>query len=182
LRAQVTARANSDQPPADAMDSKSLENIRPAALVTSVDAPASGSLTVPEDVRQQIHKEVRLSIAQHAHSQPLALGDIVNSGYARIYIFQVAGALDTASVVTGDGCALGSGDLISFAALGDSQQHPTAQMKVVATRAGHCLIDDTIEISVSDLQDMLNAFNERLEGNIQKLHSCVAAKDGCVRT
>ena len=152
-----------------------------AAVVTGAEQPAN-ALAVPEDVRSQIHKQVRLSLAQHAREHPLTLIDIMQSGYSRIYLFQVAGAIDTASVITGDGCALGSGDLIAFTSLGDSQQRPTAQMKVVATRPGHCLSHDTVEVTVGDLQDMLNTFNQRLEENMRKLHSCVSAKDGCVRT
>jgi hypothetical protein len=137
---------------------------------------------VPEDVRAQIHKQVRLSLAEQAHEHPLTIIDIMHSGYSRIYLFQVAAAIDTASVVSGDGCALGSGDLLAFTSLADAQQRPTAQMKVVTARPGHCLSQDTVEISVGDLQEMLNTFNQRLEENIRKLHACAAAKNGCVRT
>jgi hypothetical protein len=169
----ATLRSSDDQPDTAAI---------PTAAVSGA-APTTGdTLTVPEDVRSQIHKEVRLSLAEHANQHPLTLIDIMQSGYSRIYLFQVAGAIDTSSVITGDGCALGSGDLLAFASMGDGQDRPTAQMKVVTAGAGHCLSHDVVQVSIGDLQDMLNAFNQRLEENIHKLNACVATKSGCVRS
>jgi hypothetical protein len=182
LQAQAAARADvqpanlnssGDQPPPAAIP----------AVAASDAAPSAGdTLTVPEDIRSQIHKEVRLSLAEHANEHPLTLIDVIQSGYSHIYLFQVASAIDTTSVITGDGCALGSGDLLAFASLDNAQERPTAQMKVVTSVAGHCLSHDVVEVSVGDLQDMLNAFNQRLEENIHKLNACVGAKAGCVRS
>jgi hypothetical protein len=181
LQAQAAARVRTDSAIAGTPDGQTAAVASAAPLPTDV-APPADNLAVPEDVRTQIHKQVRLSLAQHAHEHPLNLIDIIQSGYSRIYLFQVAGAIDTVSVITGDGCALDSGDLIAFTSLGDSQQRPTAQMKVVAARPGHCLSHDRVEVSVGDLQDMLNTFNQRLEENMRKLHACAATKDGCLRT
>jgi len=72
--------------------------------------------------------------------------------------------------------------LLAFASMGDGQDRPTAQMKVVTAGAGHCLSHDVVQVSIGDLQDMLNAFNQRLEENIHKLNACVATKSGCVRS
>lgn len=169
----ATLKSSDDQPDTAAI---------PAAAVSGA-APTTGdTLAVPEDVRSQIHKEVRLSLAEHANEHPLTLIDIMQSGYSRIYLFQVASAIDTSSVITGDGCALGSGDLLAFASMGNAQERPIAQMKVVTAGAGHCLSHDLVEVSIGDLQDMLNAFNQRLEENIHKLNACVATKTGCVRS
>jgi hypothetical protein len=165
-----------------AADDQSPPAVIPAAAVSTGAPPAGTALAVPEDVRSQIHQEVRLSLAEHANDHPLTLIDVMQSGYSRIYLFQVAGAIDTTSVITGDGCALGSGDLLAFSSLGEAQQNPKAQMKVVTAAAGHCLGRDVVEVSIGDLQDMLNTFNQRLEENIRKLNTCVASKDGCVRS
>ena len=169
----ATLTSSGDQPDTAAI---------PTAAVSGA-APTTGdTLAVPEDVRSQIHKEVRLSLAEHANAHPLTLIDIMQSGYSRIYLFQVASTIDTSSVITGDGCALGSGDLLALASLGDEQERPTAQMKVVTAGTGHCLSHDVVQVSIGDLQDMLNAFNQRLEENIHKLNACVATKAGCVRS
>jgi hypothetical protein len=181
LKTQAAARAPVDPAIKTSAAPAPLDAALPNAALTDAVLPAD-SLAVPEDVRGQIHKQVRLSIAQDAHAHPLSLIDIIQSGYSRIYLFQVAGAIDTVSVITGDGCALDSGDLIAFTSLGDSGERPTAQMKVVTARAGHCLSQDMVNVSVGDLQDMLNTFNQRLEENMRKLHACASTKDGCVRT
>ncbi len=182
LQAQALAHADLTPAAANAGDDQSAASVIPVAAVSAVEPQGGSALAVPEDVRAQIHKEVRLSVAQHANDHPLTLIDIMQSGYSRIYLFQVASEIDTTSVVTGDGCALGSGDVLAFSSLDDAQQRPTAQMKVVAARPDHCLSHDTVEVSIGDLQDMLNTFNQRLEQNMHKLQSCVAAKDGCVRS
>jgi hypothetical protein len=182
LQAQAAARANVQPTTPNSNNDQSPATVIPTAAVSGVAAATGDTLAVPEDVRLQIHKEVRLSLAEHANEHPMTLIDIIQSGYSRIYLFQVAGAIDTSSVITGDSCALGSGDLLAFASLGDAQQRPTAQMKVVTAGAGHCLSHDIVEVSIGDLQDMLNTFNQRLEENIHKLNACVTAKAGCVRS
>jgi hypothetical protein len=187
LQAQAAAHAPVIPAAAGANDAQGAASAVPAVAVSAgppaaaADATATigDTLAVPEDVRTQIHKEVRLSVAQHVHDHPLTLIDIMASGYSRIYLFQVAGAIDTTSIVTGDGCALGSGDLLAFSSLDDAQKRPTAQMKVVAARPGHCLSHDTVEVSIGDLQDMLNTFNQRLEANMHKLQACAATKGSC---
>jgi hypothetical protein len=182
LQVQAVARTVVKPATLKSSDDRAAAAAIPTAAV-SRDAPTAGdTLAVPEDVRSQIHKEVRLSLAEHANAHPLTLIDVMQSGYSRIYLFQVASAIDTSSVITGDGCALGSGDLLAFASMGDGQEHPTAQMKVVTAGAGHCLSHDVVQVSIGDLQDMLNAFNQRLEENIHKLNACVATKTGCVRS
>jgi hypothetical protein len=182
LQAHAVARTDAKPAPLTSNDDQPDTAPIPTAAVSGA-APTTGdTLAVPEDVRSQIHKEVRLSLAEHANEHPLTLIDIMQSGYSRIYLFQVASAIDTSSVITGDGCALGSGDLLALASMSDGQERPTAQMKVVTAGAGHCLSHDVVQVSIGDLQDMLNAFNQRLEENIHKLNACVATKAGCVRS
>ena len=67
---------------------------------------------IPDDVREQVRKQVRLSVAEHASGHLDSLADILHSGYAQIYLFQVAEPLDTQSELTGDRCGLASGDLL----------------------------------------------------------------------
>jgi hypothetical protein len=184
LRAEVTARAEKDaqQPDAAAPNDASLATLHPAALVTMDPAPSVDPTPIPEDVRGEVHKQVRLSVAQHANNHALTISDVGHSEYARIYLFQVANSLDTVSAIAGDRCELGSGDLLSFADEGYEESHATLQMKVVIARSGHCLLQDTVEISQADLQEMLNMFNERLESNMRRLGNCAAVKDGCLQS
>jgi hypothetical protein len=188
LQTQVQQRAAKDAASAQAAvnDGSSLATLHPAALVTTSDAPAAegdaNPINIPEDVREEMRKQVRLGVAQDANGRALTLNEVVHAGYAPIFLFQVSSSLDTVSAVTGDRCELGSGDILGFTNQGYDESHPTAQMKVVVARPGHCLVEDTVDMSPSDLQEMLNTFNERLESNMRKLGGCVANKDGCVPT
>jgi hypothetical protein len=184
LRAEVTARAEKDaqQPDAAASNDGSLATLHPVALVTMDPAASADPTPIPEDVRGEVRKQVRLSVAQHATNHALTISDVGHSEYARIYLFQVANSLDTVSAIAGDRCELGSGDLLSFADPGYEQTNATLQMKVVIARSGHCLLQDTVEISQADLQEMLNMFNERLENNMRRLGNCAASKEGCLQS
>jgi hypothetical protein len=186
LQTQVQQRAAKDAASAEGTGNESLATLHPAALVTTSDAPAAqgdaNPIDIPEDVREEMRKQVRLGIAQDANGRALTLNDVIHADYAPIFLFQVSNSLDTVSAVTGDRCELGSGDILGFTNLGYDDSHPMAQMKVVVARSGHCLVEDTVDVSPSDLQEMLNTFNERLESNMRKLGGCVANKDGCVPT
>src|SRR4029079_729474 len=66
-------------------------------------------LKVPDRVREVMRKQVRLSAAQHQNGKPLLLSDIVESGFAPIYVFQAAAPIDVEDVRTGAPCRLVSG-------------------------------------------------------------------------
>jgi hypothetical protein len=186
LQTQLQQRAAQDAASPERAGNESMATLHPAALVTTSDAPAAegdaNPINIPDDVREEMRKQVRLGIAQDANGRALTLNDVVHAGYAPVFLFQVSSSLDTVSAVTGDRCELGSGDILGFTYQGYDESHPTAQMKVVVARPGHCLVEDTVDVSPSDLQEMLNTFNERLESNMRKLGGCVANKDGCVPT
>jgi hypothetical protein len=186
LQTQVQQRAAKDAASAEGAGDESLATLHPASLVTTSDAPAAegdaNPINIPEDVREEMRKQVRLGIAQDANGRALTLNEVIHAGYAPIFLFQVSSSLDTVSAVTGDRCELGSGDILGFTDQGYDESHPAAQMKVVVARPGHCLVEDTVDMSPSDLQEMLNTFNERLESNMQKLGGCVVDKGSCVPT
>jgi hypothetical protein len=135
---------------------------------------------VPEEVRQQIRQQVRLSIAQHQNGHLLALSDVIASGYAKIYIFQAAAPLSVSDVDSGDECFLNTGDLIAFAKIptGDS---PVTQMKVITSAANSCQSKQVVDVPLTDLQEMLNGFSERVEDNMKRVNSCISAPGGCSR-
>ena len=132
---------------------------------------------ISEEVRQQVRKQVRLSVAMHQNGKPDVLNDVLSSGYARIYLFQTAQPLNTVSVSAGGECFLNTGDLIGFARLPASDS-TVAEMKVVASAANSCRAGDVIQVPLTDLQEMLNGFSERVEDNMKKVTAC-AAKGRC---
>ena len=124
---------------------------------------------VPEPVRQQIREEVRDGIAHYQQQQPLTLPEVVEQARQRNYIFQVADMMEAASAATGEPCSLTTGDLLSFAELPDENQ-PVAKMAVVTSKSGSCRAGTTVDVGLSDLQEMLNAFSQRLESNMTRVH------------
>ncbi|GEM_PF-1753587 len=136
---------------------------------------------VPEEVRQQVRQQMRLSIAQHRNGRSIAVSDIASSGYAKIYLFQAAAPINVTDKETGDECFLNSGDLIRFSSPpnGDSA---VAQMAVVTSGADSCKPRQVVEVPMADLQEMLNGFNERVEGNMKRVNSCVGASAKCQNT
>jgi hypothetical protein len=148
-------------------------------------APASSSqvqqavtravpVQISEEVRQQIRKQVRLSVALLQNSKALLLNEILTAGYARIYLFQTAQPLTVANVSSGGECLLNTGDLIGFAKLPASDS-PLADMKVVASGSQSCRADELVQVRLTDLQEMLNGFTERVEDNMKRLSACAAS-------
>jgi hypothetical protein len=129
---------------------------------------------VSNAVRQQIRKEVQQDIALHKEEKPLSLVDIIASAEARDYIFQISEAIDATTADDGEECLLTTGDLVKF------EQTPgaddaAAQMKVVTSKPTSCKAGDVIQVSLADLQEMLNGFSQRLEANMSKVHDQVAS-------
>ena len=138
-------------------------------------------MKVPDRVRDVMRKQVRLSVAQHQNGNPLLLSDVVESGYARIFVFQAAAPIEVEDVRTGAPCRLASGDLTEFHKVPDAGA-AAAPMSVIASRPGHCEPNQVVHVKFEDLQEMLNAFSQRVEANMQKLNACLTARDGCQRT
>ena len=89
--------------------------------------------------------------------------------------------LNVREASSGDDCWLNTGDLIGFSTI-PTASSPMAQMKVITSGARSCRPTQVVDVSPIDLQDMLNGFSERLEDNLQRVNSCVAAPAGCART
>ncbi|SBT10267.1 conserved hypothetical protein [Candidatus Accumulibacter aalborgensis] len=129
---------------------------------------------VSEDVRQQVRKQVRLSVAMHQNGRALVLADVLASGYASIYLFQTAQPLNVADVSAGGECFLYTGDLLGFAKL-PAGNSSFAEMKVVASGANSCLPGEVVQVRLTDLQEMLNGFSERVEDNMKRVSACAAS-------
>ena len=96
-------------------------------------------------------------------------------------MFQASAPIDVEDVRTGAPCRLAAGDLTEFHKAADASA-AAAPMSVIASRPGHCEPNQIVHVKLEDLQDMLNAFSQRVEENMKKLNSCLTARDGCMRT
>jgi hypothetical protein len=96
-------------------------------------------------------------------------------------VFQASAPIDVEDVRTGAPCRLAAGDLAEFHKVPDGSA-AAAPMSVIASRPGHCEPNQVVHVKYEDLQDMLNAFSQRVEENMKKLNACLTARGGCQRT
>ena len=132
----------------------------PADTVAKIPVP------IPEDVRMQVRKQVKTDVSLHREGQPLSLADIIGSPEAQNYVFQVSDIVDATDLNTGEECSLSTGDLAKFNKV-PGEDDAAAEMKIVTAKAGSCKPGSVVAIGMSDLQDMLNAFSQRLENNMR---------------
>ena len=71
-------------------------------------------------------------------------------------------------------CFLNTGDLIGFSKL-PAGEGAFAEMKVVASGSSSCLPGEVVQVRLTDLQEMLNGFSERVEENMQRVSACAAS-------
>jgi hypothetical protein len=169
LRAQVSAIQQ--QVDAETESNSDLRNQVAELQKTAAAAPPT-AFNVPEPVRQQIHKQVRDNIKLHQEKRALTWPDIVASGEASNYIFQVSDMLD-ATDNNGEECPLTTGDLLKLET-GTAPDKEVLTMHVVTGKSGSCAAGAVISVSIHDAQAMLNDFNQRQEANMQKLQPQIA--------
>lgn len=128
---------------------------------------------ISDDVRQQVRQQVRLAVAMHQNGRSMMLTDLLASGYANIYLFQTAEPINVPSG-QGSDCFLNTGDLIGFATP-PVAGNAVADMKVVASGSNSCRPGEVVQVRLTDLQEMLNGFSERVEDNMQKVSACAAS-------
>jgi hypothetical protein len=141
--------------------------VPPQAVGNAVPVPIS------EEVRQQVRQQVRLSVAMHQNGRSMVLSDLLASGYQKIYLFQTAQPINVTSVSANE-CFLNTGDLIGFSTL-PTTGNPFAEMKVVASGANSCRPGEAVRVRLTDLQEMLNGFSERVEDNMKRVSACAAS-------
>ena len=123
--------------------------------------------TIPEGVRQQIHRQVRDNIELHESNQPLTWPYLVSSGKAQEYVFQVS-EMTSAVDTDGEECSLSGGDLLRLDT-GAAPDESALRMRVVTSKATSCDSGTVVNISVADAQGMLNDFNARQETIMKKV-------------
>jgi hypothetical protein len=140
----------------------------------------NGAAPLTPEVKQQIADEVRNQLAlenqeaqQNAQQQDVDPG---SSGIARIigaghpHVFMVASPLD---VVDGSGteCALSDGDALSMRTA-PAPDATAADLVVLASKGGQeCPKNDTVSVSLDDLQEMQNHMRETIDQGLQELQT-----------
>ena len=141
-------------------------------------ATGSGSVTLTPEVKAAIAEEVKAQLAaEQAEAKPGSSGGQQASQTTE----EVPPALDPARrtfvvagdlAVTGDGqeCQLTAGDVITR--ISDTPDDNKAVMvSVSASKKGDCPVDKQVAVSVDDLQEMHNHFQEQLDNGMKDLSS-----------
>jgi len=147
---------------------------------TGSDAPATGSgaVTLTPEVKAAIAEEVKAQLAaEQAEAKPAPAGGQQPSQTSE----EVPPALDPARrtfvvasdlAVTGDGqeCQLTAGDVITR--ISDTpDDDKNVIVSVAASKKADCPVDKQVAVSVDDLQEMHNHFQEQLDNGMKDLAS-----------
>jgi len=89
------------------------------------------------------------------------------------YLFAVNQTFNEMVVNSTQVCKLAEGDLLKVA-VAPTEQTPVAVMAVTSSKFGSCAAGTQVRVSVSDLQEMLNTFAERVDN---KLHEFEKTKN-----
>ncbi|GAB0056869.1 hypothetical protein SIID45300_01184 [Candidatus Magnetaquicoccaceae bacterium FCR-1] len=125
-------------------------------------------LPVPEPVRKQFSKQVKQDLLDHQEKRPLSLAQILDSREPEAYIFQVSETLEATEIGSNEECALSTGDLVRFDQVPEEGQ-PAARVRVITSKASSCPANSVVNVSLWDLQEMLNSYRQRLEATMEKV-------------
>jgi hypothetical protein len=145
-----------------------------AGLQAQVNAQQTRQVEIPEEVRQQIRQQVLDDIALHQQKKSLTIAEVMASAQSQNYIFQVSGMIEATDTSTNEPVALTTGDLIRFYQV-PGEGEVAAQMMVVTSKSPTVRAGSVVLIGLTDLQEMLNGFSQRLEANMQKVSQYAAA-------
>jgi hypothetical protein len=166
--AQAEANAEANAPPSDQLQAS-----------TAPSAPSSGTVALSPEVKQAIAEEVKAQLAEERAQAGNAGSSQAQPGGASGASNEVPPALDPArrtfvvsadlSVVSGDGeCALTPGDVITR--LTDKPDSDNkVNVSVSASKKTDCAPGKLVAVSVDDLQEMQNHFQEQLTSGMGEL-------------
>ncbi|HLY18724.1 MAG TPA: hypothetical protein VKR61_15945 [Bryobacteraceae bacterium] len=147
-----------------------------AAELANQQAQAQAPLT--PDVKNAIAEEVRRQIAlenSESAAGAAATPDPGSSGVARIladptaHVFLVSAPLDVPSNAGGT-CGITEGDVLQLNP-GTPANSQTANLIVMASKGQDCLKGNTVQVNISDLQDMQNHMRETLDQGMNDLRA-----------
>ncbi len=132
-----------------------------AAVPLQPDSPAKSGKPVDDVTKTQIRMQVEEAIKAHESKNSLTLQTALKNNK---YIFNVDEEL-TVVQEEGGKCNLTMGDMISPL----EERQGMSLLRVVAAKGEGCDVGEKILVKNEDLQDMQNAFMERLEKGMQEM-------------
>jgi hypothetical protein len=127
------------------------------------DAARDSRYGITEDYKEQIRSQVDQTATAFQNNTVVTLDQVLNDS---AYIF----AVDTELTVLdqfNNACTLSGGDLLRV------NQRPnatdaSASMIVVTSKGASCKAGTVVEVSIIDLQEMLNTFNEKVDDGLKQ--------------
>lgn len=132
-----------------------------AAAPVQPESPAKSGKPVDDATKTQIRMQVEEAIKAHESKNSLTLQTALKNNK---YIFNVDEEL-TVAQEDGGNCNLTMGDMISPL----EERQGMSLLRVVASKGEGCDVGDKVLVKNEDLQDMQNAFMERLEKGMQEM-------------
>ncbi|MBN8536489.1 MAG: hypothetical protein J0M15_05515 [Deltaproteobacteria bacterium] len=132
-----------------------------AAAPVQPESPAKTGKPVDDATKTQIRMQVEEAIKSHESKTSLTLQTALKNNK---YIFNVDEEL-TVAQEDGGKCNLTMGDMISPI----EERQGMSLLRVVASKGEGCDIGDKVLVKNDDLQDMQNAFMEKLEKGMQEM-------------
>jgi hypothetical protein len=173
LQAAYAARADANADAADAVADDA------AAAGNAAPSPASGAVVLTPEVKEAIAEEVKAELAAQQGQAGNQGGDAQAQPAAAAANGEVPPALDPARrafvvdntitvVSNGQECSLTGGDVITrLTDTPDASNKVTAS--VSASKSNECAAGAQIAVSVDDLQEMRNHFEEQLDNGMKVL-------------
>jgi len=129
--------------------------------------PAVLTSAIKDEIRAQVEDAVRA----HERKEPQALADVLKRPN---HLFVVSDDISTINKDSGVACSLTGGDIIRLVEV--NAEVGLATLQVVTAKKDSCPAGAKVEISLADLQEFQNQFNETLEEGMEKMKAEVADK------
>ncbi|MBI3542284.1 MAG: hypothetical protein HY075_03280, partial [Deltaproteobacteria bacterium] len=136
------------------------------ARANAAEANAAQQAAINEEVKAQLRAQVEENLRlQQQQAQPAAIGTTVRD---LKHIYVVNSDINATPRDGGPACALTAGDLIRLAA-SPSEEDQIASVQVVTSKGGSCAAGSQVVISIVELQNFENDFNEKLDNGMEKM-------------
>ena len=132
--------------------------------MTASNQPSSAPIT--ESQREQLRRQVGQTAQSFQTEQTIDLREALAS--QPNYLFAANQTVNFVPPGSSQACRVTEGDLLQIVSP-PTDQNPTATMTIVASKFGDCAAGTQVFVSVSDLQEMLNSFAERVDRGLHSL-------------
>jgi hypothetical protein len=130
---------------------------------------AASDAAISEPVKEELRAQVEETAKAYQAEESLSLEQVVQDPG---YLFVVDTPMSVISETSAT-CALSGGDIIKAATIIDPAV-PVAAMTIVTSKNRECPAGTRISVSLTDLQEMLNSFGQKVDDGMNELQKTKA--------